>query len=207
MLGIAFSVGGLKVRCFVCPICSWGYVCSVTSGGAVEVPLTGASLQDNSSCLANSSLTCGEHHLHQVIDVFTHAAFLPGVSLNSNAWGYLCLTGQTISSVQKCLWQFIVSPFPPNPPIPPPPPLPTVGLHTGAEALYFQCQQMCVVYVSFVRACLDNGLCLSAAKLKDHPVHVTAYVILFGTLFISAPIVYFAATRQYSRFVLPGNVR
>ena len=126
MLGIAFSVGGLKVRCFVCSICSRGYVCSVTSGGAVEVPLTGASLQDNGSCLANSSLTCGEHHLHQVIDVFTHAAFLPGVSLNSNAWGYLCLTGQTISSVRKCLFCFygnlLYLPFLLTLPFPPPSP-------------------------------------------------------------------------------------
>eukprot|EP00731_Ephydatia_muelleri_P027306 Em0019g179a len=110
---------------------------TLSVGGAVEIPLTGASLHSNNSCPANSSFTC--------------------VYMNSNALGYLCLSGQTIFSS---------------------------------------------IYILTQKRFIFN---MNNSKWKHYPVHVTAYIILFGSFFISIPMVYYLATHQYNRFTLPGN--
>lgn len=112
-----------------------GIILSV--GGAVEVPLTGGSIQSNDSCSSNSSFIC----LH----------------ITSSAWGYVCLTGQTVFS-----------------------------------SIYILTQKRYIFGAN-------------KSTLKDYPVYITAYIMLFGTCFISIPMIYFLATHQYSKFMLPGN--
>ena len=43
-------------------------------------------------------------------------------------------------------------------------------------------------------------------RWKDYPVNVTAYSYFFGSIFMGMLSVYFAATKQYSKFHLPDDV-